>query len=196
MLSTATYQTLFPAFDMLQSERLIVRPYQEGDAQALFEAVDESREHLLTWIGFANRHQTIEQSQEWINRQRARWILREEFATGLWERATERYLGDCRLYPCNWESRYFTLGYWLRSSATGKGYITEAVRLLVECALTTLAANRLEIQCDEQNTKSAAVAKRLGFVLEGRLRNHELASNGSLRTSLIFSLIPTDVCTK
>ena len=42
MLSTATYQTLFPAFDMLQSERLIVRPYQEGDAQALFEAVDES----------------------------------------------------------------------------------------------------------------------------------------------------------
>jgi ribosomal-protein-serine acetyltransferase len=101
MLSEATYQTLLPAFDALQSERLMVRPYQESDAQALFEAVDESREHLLAWIGFANRHQTVKQSQEWINRQRARWILREEFSTGLWELSTERYLGDCRLYPRN-----------------------------------------------------------------------------------------------
>lgn len=40
--------------------------------------------------------------------------------------------------------------------------MTEAVRLLVECALTTLAANRLEIQCIEQNTASAFLSLSTG----------------------------------
>lgn len=186
------YQTLFPAFKELHGQRVIVRPYEEGDAQALFEAVDESRPHLLTWIGFADAHQTIEQSQEWVNRQRSKWLLREELSAGVWERATKRYLGDSRLYPRSWESRYFSLSYWLRSSATGQGYMTEAVQLLVEFASNALAATRLEIVCDERNEPSAAIAKRLGFVLEGRLRNHRVAPDGSLRTTLIFAFIPTE----
>ena len=45
-MSTPTYRTLMPLFEQLQGERVVVRPYREGDAQALFEAVAESRDHL------------------------------------------------------------------------------------------------------------------------------------------------------
>jgi RimJ/RimL family protein N-acetyltransferase len=101
-------------------------------------------------------------------------------------------LGDCRLYPQSWEIRAFSLSYWLRESEIGQGFITEAVNLWVQFAFEKLQAMRIEIRCDARNERSVAVARRLGFVLEGQLRNHMLAPDGTLRISLIFSRIPAD----
>ena len=101
-------------------------------------------------------------------------------------------LGGTGLHPRNWEIGYFEIGYWVRASAEGRGYIAETVRLLTDYAFDTLKANRLEIRCDELNVRSAAIPKRLGYVLEGRLRNDVATSDGRLRTTLVFSLIPED----
>ncbi len=191
-MSTTVYRTLIPLFEELRSERIIVRPYRESDAQSLFEAVAESRDHLRPWLPFADEHQTVEESQDWIIHQVANWVLREDMMPGIWEASTKRFLGGSGLYPRNWETRYFEIGYWLRASATGHGYITEAVQLLTDYAFSALAATRVEIRCDERNVRSAAVAQRLGFVQEARLRNEQLAADGGLRNTLIFALIPTD----
>ncbi len=191
-MSTTVYLTLIPLFEELRGERIIVRPYRQSDAQALFEAVAESRDHLRPWLPFADEHQTVEESRDWIIHQEANWLLREDLIVGVWEAATNRYLGGSGLHPRDWETRYFEIGYWLRASAAGHGYITEAVQLLTDYAFTALAATRVEIRCDERNVRSAAVTQRLGFIQEARLRNHILASDGTLRTTLIFALIPTD----
>ena len=192
-MSTSTHHhTLIPLFDELRSERIVVRPYRESDAQALFEAVGESRDHLRPWLPFADEHQTVEESRDWIIRQMASWLLREDLAVGVWDTVTNRYLGGSGLHPHNWETRYFEIGYWLRPSAEGRGYITQAVQLLTDYAFTRLAATRVEIRCDERNARSAAVAQRLGFVQEARLRNDMLAPDGKLRNTLIFALIPAD----
>jgi ribosomal-protein-serine acetyltransferase len=188
----AHYRTAIPLFEELRGERVLLRPYQEADTAHLFEAIEESRDYLLKWIGFPNAHSSAAQSRDWIIRQKARWLLREDMPAGIWDISTGRYLGDCRLYPQSWESRYFSLSYWLRQSASGQGFMTEAVGLWVQFAFGTLQATRIEIRCDARNERSAAVARRLGFVLEGQLRNHMLAPDGTLRTSLIFSRIPED----
>ncbi len=191
-MSTPTYHTLIPLFEELRGERILVRPYRESDAQALFEAMIESRDHLRPWLPFADEHQTVDESRNWINLQVANWILRDDLALSIWQQATGRYLGGIGLHPHDWKIGYFEIGYWLRASAEGYGYVTEAVRLLTDYALDTLKANRLEIRCDELNTRSAAVPKRLGYALEGHLRNHLATTDGRLRTTLVFSLIPTD----
>jgi len=192
MMSSTGYLTLIPLFEELHGERVVVRPYSESDAQALFEAVGESREHLRPWLPFADSHQTVEESRDWIIHQLAEWLLRKDLQVSVWEKATNRYVGGSGLHIHNWETGYFEIGYWLRASATGHGYITEAARLLMEYAFTALSANRVEIRCDERNVRSAAVAQRLGFVQEARLRNHQLAADGVLRTTLIFALTPED----
>ncbi|HEY6284593.1 MAG TPA: GNAT family N-acetyltransferase [Ktedonobacteraceae bacterium] len=192
MTHSLPYHTLIPLFEELRGERVLVRPYREGDAQALFEAMNESRDHLRPWMPFADEHQTVDESRHWIIQQMAHWLLRDDLALSIWEQSTGRYLGGTGLYPHDWEIGYFEIGYWLRTSAEGYGYVTEAVRLLTNFALDSLKANRLEICCDELNTRSAAIPKRLGYVLEGRLRNHLATSDGRLRTTLVFSLIPTD----
>lgn len=186
------YRTLIPLFEELRGERVVVRPYRQDDAQVLFEAVAESREHLRPWLPFADAHQTVEESRDWIIHQVANWLVREDFIVGIWEAATNRYLGGSGLHPRNWESRYFEIGYWIRASASGHGFITEAVKLLTDYAFKELAAQRIEIRCDERNLRSAAIPQRLGFAQEARLRNYDLAPDGTLRNVLIYSLVPED----
>ena len=191
-MSTPAYHTLIPLFEELRGERVLVRPYREKDAEALFEAMNESRDHLRPWLPFADEHQSVEESRNWIIHQMAQWLLRDDLMLSIWELSTGRYLGGTGLHPLDWKIGYFEIGYWLRAAAEGYGYVTEAVQLLTNYALNSLQANRLEIRCDELNVRSAAVPKRLGYLLEGRLRNHLATTDGRLRTTLIFSLIPTD----
>ena len=186
------YHTLIPMFEELRGDRVLVRPYHENDAQALFEAMNESRDHLRPWMPFADEHQTVDESRHWIIQQMANWILRDDLILGIWEQASGRYLGGTGLHPHDWEIGYFEIGYWIRFSAEGHGYVTEAVRLLTDYALDNLKANRIEIRCDELNVRSASIPKRLGYVLEGRLRNDVATTDGRLRTTLVFSLIPED----
>ena len=186
------YRTLLPIFDELQGERVVIRPYRESDAQALVEAVSESREHIRPWLHFADAHQTVEESRDWIIQQQAKFLLRDDMSFSLQDKASGRMIGGTALHARNWMARYFEIGYWLRSSATGHGYVTEAVKLLTDYAFTHLQANRIEIRCDVRNTQSAAVAQRLGFVQEGHLRNQGVDTFGNLRDLLVFALIPSD----
>lgn len=188
-----TYHTLIALFEQLRGERVIVRPYRLEDAEALRDAVEESRDHLRPWMPWAETHQDVAETQDWIIRQTSNWLLRKELTVGVWEvRQGGRYLGGTGFHIHDWSIPYLEIGYWLRKSAEGHGYMTEAVRLMVDFAFGSLGANRLEIQCDARNERSAALARRLGFKEEALLRNDNKALDGSLRDTLLFSLIPSD----
>ncbi len=185
-------RTLTPLFDELRGERVIVRPYREEDAAALQHAVVESREHVRPWLPFADHHQTVDESRDWILHCKAKWLLREDMVTSLWDAATGDFVGGSGLHPRNWDIGSFEIGYWVRASAEGRGYITEAAKLQTDYAFAHLGANRVMIRCDARNIRSAAVPRRLGFIEEGRLRNAEPSNDGGMRDMLIFSLIPSD----
>ncbi|GHO49416.1 GNAT family N-acetyltransferase [Ktedonospora formicarum] len=188
-MSILAYRSLTPLFDELHDDRIIVRPYRKSDAQALFDAVNESREHLRPWLPFADKHQTIEETLNWINVVRARWVMREDINLSIWERESGRFLGGTGLHPRTWEIGYFEIGYWLSASAEGHGYLSAGLKLLIEFAFTSLKVQRLEIRCDARNVRSASVAHRLGFTQEGHLRHDGSTPDGSLRNTLIFGLL-------
>jgi RimJ/RimL family protein N-acetyltransferase len=141
---------------------------------------------------FADEHQSPAESLDWIMHSMASWLLRETLNLGIWHTETGHYLGGIGIHPHNWAARSFEIGYWLRVSAAGQGYITEAAGLVVAYLFDQLEAKRVQICCDERNLRSAAVARRLGFIQEGRLRNDQLTPTGTLRTTLIFGMIPAD----
>jgi RimJ/RimL family protein N-acetyltransferase len=87
------------------------------------------------------------------------------------------------------------IGYWLRTDATGAGYATEAVKLLVRLAFDLLQAERIEIRCDARNARSAAVPRRLGFVHEATLRCARRNPENELGDTLVFALTRTDAGT-
>jgi RimJ/RimL family protein N-acetyltransferase len=187
-----TYRTALPLFDTLRGERITVRPYHAEDAAALKEAVDESREHIRPWLPFADDHRTVAEARDWIVRGMAKWLVRDDLIMGIWETATGRFLGGIGLHPRDWSIGYVEIGYWLRQTAEGHGFMVEAVRLVTDYAFDHLAAHRVEIRCDARNRRSAGVAERLGFVREAHLRGNLRQVDGTIRDTLIFALLADD----
>lgn len=192
---SVAYQTLQSMAEELHGDRILLRPYRLGDAVALQAAIAESRDQLRPWESFAEAFQTIEETQDWIVRRTASWLLRDRFSLGMWHRQDDRYLGQLEMWargPQGWAIPAFELAYWVRESEQGNGYITEGLRLLTDYAFECLGAQRVELGIDAQNVRSVAVAKRNGFILEGRLRHTGIEEDRTLVDNLIFSLVPAD----
>lgn len=67
--------------------------------------------------------------------------------------------------------------------------MTEAVHAITDFANRELEANRVEIRCDRNNVRSAAVAQRAGFTLEAILRKETVGIDGQLRDTMVFAKI-------
>ena len=65
------------------------------------------------------------------------------------------------------------MGYWLDKEAQGTGLMTRSCSALLEHAFAELDLNRVEIRCAVDNARSRAIPERLGFRLEGQLRQAE-----------------------
>lgn len=186
------HPTLIPIFTELRGERALVRPYREADAAEHFAAVMESRDYLLPWLPWATTYASVDDSREFINSCIAHWYRREDFIVGVWDAQTGRFVGGSGLHPRQRDVPSYEIGYWLRRTAQGHGYITETVKLLTDYAFASLGANSVYIRCDARNTRSAAIPRRLGFPQAGHLRGDGIAYDGVIRDTLIFDRTPDD----
>ncbi|GAB4572687.1 MAG: GNAT family N-acetyltransferase [Anaerolineae bacterium] len=175
--------------DSFETERLIIRAPRPGDGPALYEAVIGSLDHLRPWMPWAQHPPTLESSEQQVRLGAARWAAREDLWLMLIRKADGRWIGGSGLHRMDWAVPRFEIGYWVRAEAQGKGYITEAVNGITAFAFDVLGAERVEIRCDAHNKRSAAVAERCGYRLEGRLRHEARAVSGELRDTLVYSLI-------
>ena len=73
----------------------------------------------------------------------------------------------------NQRNRNAEIGYWLGAEHQGRGLVTRACAALVSYAFDTMALHRVEIYCAPDNTRSRRVPERLGFAVEGTLRDAE-----------------------
>ncbi|WP_336774102.1 GNAT family N-acetyltransferase [Paenibacillus sp. MMO-58] len=175
--------------ESFESARLLIRAPLFGDGAAVNEAVTESIEELRPWMPWANQIPTIEESEISIRKSRLEFLERTDLRLLLIHKETGQLVGSSGLHRMDWQARNFETGYWVRTSCAGQGYISEAVEAITEFAIHQLEANRIEIRCDSRNTKSARVAERSGFTLEGILRSEKRANDGSLRDTMVFSKV-------
>lgn len=90
----------------------------------------------------------------------------------------KRHIGNISLHDIRWRDRHGEIGILIGDKRSrGKGYGTEAIRLLVEHAFARLNLNKITCGMVEGNEASLRAFKRLGFKQEGLLRQHYF-SNG------------------
>jgi len=176
----------------LRGVRVCLRPYAAGDGVTVQEAIEESRDHLRPWMAWTDSRSTVEECEIYVRNALARWLTQEDVTVGMWDCSTDRYVGGIWLYPLDRNVPAMAIGYWVRTSAQGHGYVTEGVTLLCKLAFTTFAAQRISIQCDAANTRSANIPRRLGFVHEATLRNHGRNTSGELADTFVFAVTRDD----
>ena len=174
--------------EALYTERLLIAAPRVGLGPALSVAVAESIGTLSPWMPWAQQAPSIEDSEAVVRRQLADFILRKDLPYQFFDRKAEgrRLLGGTGLHRMDWAARRFEIGYWIRSSAQGQGYVSEAVNALTTMAFEKLQARRIEIRMDDDNARSRAVAERCGYTLEAVLKNDSLTPAGVLRSTCIY----------
>ncbi|MEJ8302401.1 GNAT family N-acetyltransferase [Saccharibacillus sacchari] len=175
--------------EQFETQRLIIRATRPGDGAELNAAIRESRDELIPFMPFARVLPEPEETEALVRRKRLNFLERTDMMMLITERETGKILGSSGLHRFDWDARRFEIGYWIRTSYAGQGLVTEAVHGLTEFAARELNANRVEIRCDDRNERSAAVAKRAGFTLEGVLRNWNREEDGTLVNEMVFSKV-------
>lgn len=154
----------------MSRKRVAIRCYAPRDAAALFEAACESIEEVHPWLEWCHPGYEMSESRAWIEHCRRAWQAEEEYQFAI-VGPDDVYLGGCGLNRLQRDHRVANLGYWVRTSATGRGVATEAARQVAAFALEETELNRLEIITAVENHASQKVAERLGAVREGIVRS-------------------------
>lgn len=153
----------------IRTPRLLLRPKQVGDGAITSAAVAETWEELHKWMRWAeNRDEFTAELMEIRNRHvMASFILREGIELIGVETATGTAVVWCGLHDIDWQGRQCDTGYWVRKSAQGRGFATEAANAMVRYAFGALGMRRIGLTHSAGNEASRRIAERLGFSFEG-----------------------------
>jgi len=164
-----------------------LRAYAATDAQALYEAARESVAEVSRWLPWCRPDYALAEAVEWASSRAQLADSGQEYHFAI-VGPDARFLGGCGLNQINRVHRYANLGYWVRTSATGRGVATEAARQLAQFAFQNTDLVRLEIVCAVGNERSQRVAERAGAHREGVLR-HRLVLRGDPVDAVMYSLV-------
>lgn len=179
-----------PAY-RVETDRLVLRCWDPGDAPALRGVLDRSHDHLSASVGHMMRGEprSLSATAERLRRRRASFDGDGHYHYAVFHEA--HLVGEVMLLDrLNRGDR--EIGYWLDVDAGGRGFATEASAALVRLAFEVDAVDRVEIDCDPENLPSAAVAERLGFTHEATLKRRFLDGDRGWKDSMVWSLFASD----
>lgn len=148
----------------IETERLVLRGFEPGDAANLAKTIDDNSEYLARYMSWA-RYPTngAEGQAAWIASSRSEFEAGVEFTMGVFSRETGQILGGSGYHPRENPHR-LDIGFWLAEDQQGKGYITESTAALTFVGLTLCRSAVVSIAHAPSNARSEAVPRRLGFV--------------------------------
>src|SRR5262249_3812512 len=126
---------------------------------------------------------------EWCRKSAAEFITREQLQYRILSRDGDIHLGGIGAFKFRWDVPSCEIGYWLHSKHAGRGFMTEAVRVLTALAFENLNMIRVEIRCDDRNVRSSRVAELAGYTLDGILKSESRTHRGDLRDTRIYARI-------
>jgi RimJ/RimL family protein N-acetyltransferase len=147
-----------------------ILPLREEHATRLLEAAHESIAEVGPWMPWCRPGFSEADARGWVSMQQSNWSERSEFQFAI-EDESGAYLGGCGINFINPIHRFANVGYWVRTSAAGRGVATNAVGEMTRFAEHETNLIRLEIVVALGNDASARVAEKSGAKLEGVLRN-------------------------
>ncbi len=182
-------QSSGPAYRVI-TPRLVIRCWQPADAPLLKAAIDSSIEHLLPWMPWAANEPTdLDTKIALIRRFRGQFDLGQDFTYGIFSRDEAEALGGTGLHT-RLGSDAREIGYWVRADRINQGIAAETAAALTRVAFEVDKLDRVEIHCDADNVRSAAVPRKLGFTHEATLRRRRVA--GKVRDTLVWTLLADD----
>jgi ribosomal-protein-serine acetyltransferase len=171
---------------------ITIRPVRLEDAEALFEAINETMPDLQQWLPFSSQNPGLQDIHVWLSEQTEEWAKGRSYAFAILDAQSETLIGGCQLNGLIAIHRLANVVYWVRSTERGHGVAGRAVRLLARFGFEDLGLQRLEILVAVENIASQKAAKKTGARYQG-LQPNRILVGGSLYEAVLYSLIPADL---
>lgn len=172
----------------LIGKKLYLRGIEEGDLEGRY--FDWLNDYEITkYMESGSFPNTVEKMQEYfrnVGRSGNNVLL------AIIDMETDEHIGNVRLGPINWIHRTSFLGIMIgEKEFSGKGYGTEALKLVVDYAFNRLNLRKISADMNASNKASVRAYEKAGFKVEGR-RKDELYVNGKYHDAIIMGLTKVD----
>jgi RimJ/RimL family protein N-acetyltransferase len=169
----------------IETERLVLRPYEERDYDALHALYSD--ETVARWLYYDPS--TPEESRRKLARKiEGRSLTEESGLAAAVELKDGTYVGDVVLfYMAPAEHRSIELGFSFLPAHQGSGYATEAARALVDWAFAA-GFHRVYGRLEPRNAASARVLEKLGMRREAHLVENEWIK-GEWQSELVYAIL-------
>ncbi|KQU96631.1 GNAT family protein [Devosia sp. Root105] len=171
----------------IETERLRLRPFTRGDVDAVFAY--RQREDVAQYL--FDGPMSHESVTEVVQQRIGQYELTNEgdkvfLAAEL--RASPRVIGEVSLILRDGPARQAEIGYIFHPEFHGRGYATEAARMLLQMGFEGAGMHRIYARCDARNAGSWKVMERLGMRREAHFREHALFK-GAWDEEFVYALL-------
>jgi RimJ/RimL family protein N-acetyltransferase len=173
----------------LRSARVTLEPIEQRHRDYLIEAVKDG----ALWTLWYTSVPTPENMGAEIERRLALQAAGSMLPFAVIDNATNEAVGMTTYMNADAANRRVEIGStWYRKSVQRTDLNTHCKLLLLTHAFDVLNCIAVEFRTHFFNQQSRSGIERLGAKLDGILRSHQIASNGTLRDTCVYSIIASE----
>lgn len=173
------------ALPVLETERLVLRPYRLGDAPRVQQMCNH-RDIASTTLALPHPYPDGA-AEKWIATHADSFRQGTEVTLAITLKPDGPVVGSVAL-SVNKNHRRGELGYMIAREYWNRGYCTEAVRALMDYGFGVLGLNRIQAMHFPRNLASGRVMQKLGMTREGLLRRY-VCNRGVFEDLLVYSVL-------
>ncbi len=170
-------------------ETLLLRTFEPSDAADLFDAIDSSRQHLHPWLNWVSKTTKPEHSLSFIEQSHQQLNNQEGLALAIV--LNNKIIGGMGMHKWEPDIKRAQIGYWITAPYEGRGIISKALNKFIAYLFEQLPLNKIEIHFVAANKRSAGVAAKLGFTIEGVIRQ-SFVRNGITEDLVVLGLLKSE----
>lgn len=159
--------SLFDVMPVIETERLILRKLEMSDAQDMYEY---SRDPMVAKHVLWDAHTSLSESRGTIRYMIRKYRAGDPSSWGIEDKQTGKMIGTIGYMWYQRENNSCEIGYSLSRAFWNRGYMTEALKAVIEYSFHTLHIHRVEAQHETENAASGRVMAKCGMKKEGTLR--------------------------
>jgi RimJ/RimL family protein N-acetyltransferase len=156
---------------IITGERIFLRPLNLYDSEKLVLLINASANELREFMPWMNGAISRKEEDEFLLRAVQEMNLNQALHFAVMLKEEKQIVGVIGTHPIDWLNESASVGYWIATAFTKKGYATEATLLILEALFSELKLHRVAISAAIDNDASIRVIEKNGFRFEGVLKN-------------------------
>ena len=151
----------------LATDRLILRRLQMDDAPHIVELAGDYDVAKMT-LNIPHPYPP-ESASHFIEGSQEAWDEQEHYAFAIVSKESDTFMGVIGIIPER-QHRRAEVGYWIGKPFWNRGYVTEALKRVIQFGFEDLDLNRIDAAYRVDNPASGRVMEKVGMQLEGTFR--------------------------